>query len=363
VSASLLAPGFYAGTFELCGSWFDIARVDSWAQGVFMLGLLFVRGHRLREQLTAAACFYLAFMSKQSTVAMFAPVLIWAMSRRGLNAWIAAGVLLVGSLISVASMQYASHGWYWYYCVELPSSHPWVDHVWKSFWTTDLVNVWPAFVAWTGMALFAARRRFMDRDFGLAVATLLGGLGTSWFSRLHSGGFLNVLLPAFAGIGLTLGTSVGQACRLNRPFGSILLVVALVQLWMLDFDPKPNTIDERDWSAARQVQAAVSAIEGDVFAPEANSYLIRAGKEPRPHAVAIADVLRGGKDEPRSAFLAAFDAAVAARRFSAVIVMDVSINGAMLPIFEREYRMAQELQGPFTRTGVKARVLGILRAP
>jgi hypothetical protein len=365
--AALIAPAAYAATFELSGSWFDIARVDSLAQGLFMLGLLAVRGRSRRAQLGAATLFYLCFLSKQTTLGMFAPAIAWALVRRGREAWIAAGALAVASGLSVAWMQHSSGGWYWYYCFELPSTHAWAPSMWIDFWRLDLAPVWPVFVILlVAGALAVARplqwfRELAFEDTALATVSLLGALIVSWFSRLHVGGFLNVLLPGFAALALSLGVAVGRAHQSNRYLGWCFLALVGAQLWMLDFAREPHLVNDDDWQAADRVRSAVAAIDGDVYAPEASSFVIAAGKRPPPHAVAIADVLRGGTSAPRRHFLSALEGAVAERRFSAILLSGVAISGSTTRILNRGYRVSERLLGPETRTGVKTRVNRILR--
>jgi hypothetical protein len=354
--ASFAAPALYTASFEVVGAWFDIARVDSFAQGLFMLGVLAVRRRSLRAQLAAAGLFYLCFMSKQTELVTMAPVVLWALVKRGRPAWIAAGVLASISMISVAVMQLVSKGWYGYYCVDLPRAHSWLSHMWKEFWTSDLRPLWPTLGALLMAAVIVARRRLRYAETGLAMAVLGGGLVTSWFSRLHTGGYLNVLMPCFASAALCSGLAIGHARAASRGAGWVVLAFSAAQLWILRFDPERHEVGERDRRAAEQVRAAIADIAGDVYAPEASSYLIATGKEPRPHAVAIADILRGGGDEPRNKFLAELEAAVASRRFSAVVLADVNINGSTIDVLEAGYALAQSLEGPETRTGVRAHV-------
>jgi len=354
--AALTAPAFYAATFELGGNWFDIARVDGFVQGLFTLGVVAIRGRSRKAQMVAVLLFYFCFMSKQLSIVMFAPVVLWALVHRGREAWNAAVALTIVSGLSVLYMHLTTDGWYWYYCIELPGSHPLVDAMWKDFWRLDLRLVWPALGACTLLLGWLVQKPRKLPALWLVLGVLFGGVATGLFSRVHAGGFLNVLLPTFGALALGLGYVLGHAQRIRRPLGWALLALCIWQLHLLEFTAERHVMTDADREAAEEVRAAIAEIDGEVYAPESASYTLALGHPPRPHAVAVEDILRGGPPGPREAYLEALREVIADERYGGLLLNDLNIAGSTLDILTRGYRVDRGVLGPYTRTGMWTRV-------
>src|SRR5438477_532267 len=65
------------------------------------------------------------------------------------------------------------------------------------FWTKDILTSMPA-ASTVAVGYLASRRQIRSRSTLFYVAFALGLIGSSWVSRLHSGAFDNVLMPAYA---------------------------------------------------------------------------------------------------------------------------------------------------------------------
>ncbi len=76
---AIFSAAFYSACFELCGAWFDIARVDSLALLLIMLFFYLVRFADFKYyQFAAGLIFTLACLCKQSNVIAAAPFFIYA---------------------------------------------------------------------------------------------------------------------------------------------------------------------------------------------------------------------------------------------------------------------------------------------
>ena len=72
---------------------------------------------------------------------------------------------------------------------------------------------------------------------------MVGTLGASLTSRIHSGGYLNVLMPAHAGLAIVFGLGTAALLARSEASGRNTLTVAvfgacLLQFAMLGYDPR-----------------------------------------------------------------------------------------------------------------------------
>jgi hypothetical protein len=284
-------------------------------------------------------------------------------------------------------------GWFRYYAFQLPARHPLEPSMWLGFWTRDTLP-WLPLPFLLGLAAFTYRVRTGDRRGAMSLALgTVGMLGTAWSSRLHSGGWDNVLMPAGAWLALLLGLGLGYlqgavgnegghkaipqlqagtgAIRgiLGRPAILILCLEAacLVQFGRLAYQPSWQIPGPADEEAGYRMVAVVKADTGSVFIPEHGYLAAKAGKPPFAHSMAILDVLRRStgvtNDTSARKLAGAIDSSLRAARFSSLWLDAPSLDGP--GIFPEgvyaSYRLSDSL--PYekgrrqfmTRTGIKTR--------
>jgi hypothetical protein len=313
----------------------------------------------VRQALLAAVVATLAFLAKQSVLMWLPGLAVGALlldRRRG--CWFAAAtaVLIVGT---VQAYDLATDGWFSFFVFEMPRGHAIQPDRKLGFFTDDLVPLLPMIV----LALTACIRRWRAGRRGEALflaAFAGGGLLTSYLSRLHAGGYDNVLLYAFtAGCVLMPLAAVGSGQQRARtwPLALLLLQFALLvvdprSLWL----PRPGLhLDGQRFLPTREQRLAndelvafLAAQPGPVFVPFHGHLAALAGKPRTAHAQAMADVVQllGGHPpavllQPAASELYApralqalrllfggFHDALAQRRFAAV-VLDVP-NGVIV---------------------------------
>ncbi|MCU1453249.1 MAG: hypothetical protein JWN46_1395, partial [Acidimicrobiales bacterium] len=208
--AGLVAAGLFAACYHLGGTWFDVARVDS-----LFLALLFTaiwmarRSATTRAAAATAAVMTLAFLTKQTALLpalSLVPIYLWR-GRRPAVAYVGGLALGIGG--STLLLDAISSGWYSRYVFGLPTGHELVPGKYLGFWTQDL---WPvalaAAIGLVGIGV-AWRRSTAERPaIGFYLAVMVGLVASAYSSRLHSGGFDNVLLPAYGGIAVLFGIGV-----------------------------------------------------------------------------------------------------------------------------------------------------------
>jgi len=326
--AACLAAGLFAGTYRESTAFMDIARVDSLALVLYLLGLYALRFREgMPGRLIAVGFFLLSFLTKQSMLVAVAPLAVHALFADGWKRGLAFGVALFGLIgLSVLGLDLLHGGWFRYYAFFLPSQHPRVAAMWVDYWIDDLfAPLAISFVAalyWFGASGPSAR---LSRLFWFFAAG--GALATSWGGRLHAGGWPNVLMPAFAVLAILFGLGVAEALAAARRASeegrarlqaTVLGVVAL-QLACVAYDPRPLLPTLADRKAGEAFIEALSKVEGEVWMPAHGHLASLAGKRTFAHEMAMQDILGIGGGPAGKALAAEIRKTLADKRFAAVV--------------------------------------------
>jgi len=277
--AGFLGVGLYAATFRLGGAWFDTARVDSLM--IFFLLAGFYVG-RFREStwgaVWAALLFSAALLTKQSTVVVVAPMLFALFLRRPWHGMLAGAVTFVVLVLSTLLLNLINDGWYWYYIVEQVNKTPFRSNIWIGFWTDDLAARFSIGIA---LALLGLAAIYALHGLKILNFYLLGSLGMlvmAYLSRLHGGGYDNVLMTAFIWLSLLAGMGFHWLLRITAHwapreraamhFGACALV--LVQFMLLIYNPFIQVPSRADYAAGERILDLIATTEGPVFIPTHN---------------------------------------------------------------------------------------------
>jgi len=329
--AAFLSAALFAAMFRLAGAWFDIARCDS----LFLLFLLAsaygIRfGRTLPAGVAAGALAALAFLTKQTALPIMIPLLIYAFYadwRRALTVTLTLGVLLVASTLILDSLH---DRWYRYYVFDLPGDR------WQAtpragkaagFLLSDLLPALSIAIAYAILFFLhlwhGARRQLV---FYLLFAA--GMLGAAWISRLESGGYANVLFPAYACIAMLFGLGLHVATQLLRSSRShaarigeaTLLIAAFLQFVSLTYNPRWMLPSATDRQAGKRLVAMLAQIPGEIWVPYHGYLPTLAEKQPHAHLMAINDILNSSPGEARSTMTENVAAALREQRFAAIIL-------------------------------------------
>jgi 4-amino-4-deoxy-L-arabinose transferase-like glycosyltransferase len=324
--AGLLAMGFFAATYSLTDAWWDVGRVDTLAL-LLLLGALALlrRPFAVWSHLLAGLLAWAAFLTKQQALLVLLPVclmVLWQHRFRGLLfPGVLGGVFFVGNWY----LDFIHGGWYSFYTTHLPQSHGVAAESISGFWTRDLLSFVPAMLLLSCGYLVVELWRG-DRTRGrFYLAALLGALGASWLSRLHIGGYLNVLMPAHALVALLGAVGFGAlSVRWSGPRASAwrvaLYVLCLAQLGRLVYAPAKYVPTAADVAAGRQFIALLASLKGDVYVPGHGFLSSLAGKRTYAHQAALWDVARGDAGGTSKRLCWHVGKALADSRFSAVVL-------------------------------------------
>jgi hypothetical protein len=365
--AAVVAAGLFAACYRLTGSWFDVGRLDSMFVALTLVAIGFgQRARGVRGGVALGVLAFLAFFTKQSALIALVPALAWmVLTRRRRTAGIAASVVLVvlvgGSTLILDAL---TDNWYRYYVISELGGQSWAKQLWLGFWRYDLLeHLWPLAALLVVAGGGWLRRGRPDGDgrrdghgrrdgdgrrdsHGYLLAACAGLLLAAWSSRLHTGGYLNVLMPAYAACALLGGLAVAAL----RRRGSIGAVVALImvagQLALLAYPIGAQIPTARDRAAGAQLEAAIKRLPGPVLVLRHPWYGTLAGKGSFAQSEGIVDVLRSISPRGAHALGRALHGSLNRYGIRAVVLDDGQPPGWLAVQLRQEFVLQQQ---PITR--------------
>lgn len=345
--AGAVAVGFLAACYRLSGAWFDVARTDSLFLALLLCGLWLVwRAHSTRAVIGAAALLALACLAKQSALLPTLAVIPLLISRgRRMVAWFV-GTLAATLAIAVLLLQWSSRGWFLFYIVDLPGRHAIAHEFVVGFWTHDLFfALWPILLV-AAIGAFAVGANAYGRDARLFLLPVVAGLVlTSYVARIHTGGYNNVLLPAYAAVAILTGIGIAHVRRASgwRMIAIVAIVGCIAEFAMLAYNPSAQVPSGADRAAAERLVSRLRGIHGPVYLPAHGWYLAAAGHPTTAQGAAIEDVLRAHAGSASRDLAGALEHAVRSRSFAAVVVDRPSLFSYLPADFGRFYEERVDL--------------------
>ena len=373
LKTAVVGAGLFAATYVISGFWLDIARVDSLFLFLILGACYLTRFHvTVAGYAFAAILFTLAFLTKQTALVIMVPVIFYPAVignwKRFFQLSITTLILTAGSVVI---LNLATEGWFGYYIFRIPRGHSLIYGKLLGFWFTDFLPFY--FIAFIfGMFFLYSewRNREKKRCFYLLLAA--GMTLSSWLSRLHSGGWLNVMIPVLCAFSITgaLGYRLFlEHIRKNikRESRRILYTVIIhsalaVQLIMLVYNPARQRPGRKDIQAGNRIIEIIRKTEGEVYIPFHSWLAEMAGKQSYVHTQCLMDVLRSDRDienNPGEALLKK----IQNRDFSLVIVDNPGFMDTL-----NNYYSAEKIHYPgketfYPVTGMKTRPYLAYRPP
>lgn len=321
----VVATGLYAASFHYCGGWFDIGRIDSLFMCLLLWGIFVYRFYpSARGQILSGLLFSLAFLTKQTALFIVAPLCLHCLlSRKGWARFIFPAIFigLVGSTTLV--FDHWSGGWYRFYVFDLPKQHKMQPEMILGFWVHDLWRSFPlAFLCVLGVGLAAMKNR--NKDWFYSVMLIGGLIISSWLSRLHTGGWDNVLMPAFACLAIFFGLGIHQfhsslLARKQIWVGQLFLLLCVFQFAFIHYQPAQHIPSMADEEAGWHVVQKIRSLPGDVYLPSHGYLPAMGGKPSLAHAQATADIFRSHEKELSGELAGEIRMALRNRKFRTLI--------------------------------------------
>ena len=349
-AAALGAAGLFAATFPLSGYWVDVGRVDALFGALTLVALAWgARARSVRDGAVLGTLCFLAAFTKQSALLALLPALALLVRARPRAGWTAVAALVVTLGAAGLVLELTSHGWFRYYALDELSGQPWVDTLWVGFWRDDLLaHLWPA--AMLGVAALALGRRAeagagdarseTDRaPAGYWPLAAAGLLAAAWVSRLHTGGYLNVLIPAHAAVALTAGLACARLRRHGPATSALAAGLVILQVAVLWHDPAAQLPTAAERRAGAALTALVHRLPAPILVLRHPWYAQAAGRGTFAQAEAISDVLRSAAPRGRRALRADLGRALL-RDGVRSVVLDGSFDAHVLGAgFARRFRL------------------------
>jgi 4-amino-4-deoxy-L-arabinose transferase-like glycosyltransferase len=357
--AALVAVGMFAATYRAGGAWLDVARVDSLFLLLILTPWYLVRfGRSTRSWVIAGVCIALAALTKQTAIIVGAVLLLYAVIvdwRRGF----AMGATFASVFgVATAILELTHRGWYLYYVFEAPARIQQVDAWDAPFWKTDILGVMPIAVAIASGYLVTQFKHPRNVLFLGMLATAF--VGSAWASRLHTGAYDNVLIPAYVAISMLLAVATHALPNLTRSDRASLsriglAVLCMSQLYLLRYNPLSQLPSRENIALYQRLIRVMANVDGDVLLAHHGFFPVLAGKPSTAHFQAVQDVLRagGGHEDP---LLDEIQDALHQQRYS-LIVLD-QVDPWLEPELSRHYRLVGpviEQDGLWPVTGYRTR--------
>jgi 4-amino-4-deoxy-L-arabinose transferase-like glycosyltransferase len=352
----------FAASFRISGAWFDIARPDSLFLLFLLAGLYIIKFKKSSVwYLFAGVLVSLSFLTKQTALFISLPIVVYCVlsNRRRSAFFIGTVVLIIG--ISTFLLNRIHDGWYNYYVFDLPRQHSLVKNMLIDFWTKDLISKLPIACILSLFYLYVLLKKSDKQNFLFYLFMSMGMLGGAWFSRLHVGGYDNVLFPAYAALSILLGLGAYNVFEFIRAVSSYkrgfmeisFYLVLIVQFLVLAYNPRAQIPTQRDLEAGRFFVETMAQLPGDIMVPY-HSYLpTLAGKKSHAHHQAVSDVIRGDDSPARDSLLEEINRAISTKKFSALILDCPWFPELTERYYERQRRIFSQDDVFWTKTGMR----------
>lgn len=299
----LLAAGLFAAGYGYVQSWYDLARNDTLFLALTLWTAYLLRFGGRGSAWLAGGVAVLAFLAKQTALMWLPALAVGALLfdvRRGLCYAVTAAI---GIAVTVVGLDRATDGWFTFFVFDMPGSHGIQSDRKLGFWTDDLVPLLPMLVAATWLLERMVRAGEWRSALFLA-AFAGGGLVTSFLSRLHLGGFDNVMMYVLAAGCVSLALLPSRlVSRRQQSLAAglavlqfVLLVLDVRSLWLerpgLQLDPWRFLPAPAHAEASEQMLEFVRSVDGPVLMPFHGHLVAMAGKAPSAHAVALGDLMQ-----------------------------------------------------------------------
>jgi hypothetical protein len=155
-----------------------------------------------------------------------------------------------------------------------------------------------------------------------------GMVGAAWISKLHTGGYPNVLFPAYAAICILFGLAAYTLIELtkgmpSRKTGLLNISVSLlciIQFAILGYNPLRQIPTREDLEAGKQLIRMMQQVEGKIFIPSHNYLNVMAGKEVHASGGAMFDIWRSEDKQSTMKLQSEIREAFREKRFAVVIL-------------------------------------------
>ncbi len=353
--SAAVAAGLFAATFKISGVWFDIARVDSLFL-FFMLAALYVirLSTSIKGHVLAGVLISLSFLTKQTALVISLPIMLHYIlfNRRHAPFFIGTVVGIIGASSLLLNNIY--DGWYYHYVFHIPGKlYYFMPDRLSEYWTKDLMApMHIACVMAISYLVFAKNSEPGKKNYLFYLFAAAGMVGGAWSSRLHGGGFDNVLFPAYAVISILFGLAINMIIDFIRfapkdkrkPIEVFIYIICIIQFACLKYDFNAQIPTQKDREAGMAFIDIMKQIEGEIFVPTHPYIPMLAGKKSHAHSLLVGDMLADIDGEAREHLIKEIRQAIRKKRFSAIILDSTKWREPFRKVMRKNYRRDYRIQ-------------------
>jgi hypothetical protein len=282
---------------------------------------------------------------------------VWLRSpRRGL--WsVATFVAVVGG--AFAWLELRSHGWFSFYVFRVPGQH---DVAWCNWKATVVEQFWSPLIPMTlaGVALLLGVVGGFPRSSWLLHATwIVTAFVTALSSILHTGGYPNVLMPAYLAFAVAAAIAFARVRRRWPLTGRLsparvglhlfAIVLIVIQLQLLSYNPEDALPSQGDGDANRQMLAAIKASPGPVWMVSSGFYpSLAQGGPVTAHALALADIFKAHDEGVKARLREEIVSEIRSKKFRTVVLDRANgfLPGDIVDEIKRVYHFRRRIFSP-----------------
>lgn len=318
--AAFVAAGLFAATFHLSGGFFDLARVDALCLCLTLAGVYMLRTRpTIGGCMAGGALLALAYLTKQSAFIILTVMLLafLVLHWRKLPFVALPSVLIIGGVSLL--LQAESGGWYSYFVHSLGGQGQGERDMLLDFWRVDLAPLGIALLAMLWV-LYSMLRKGELTDFRFYLLLGVGMIAAAWFGRLRSGGWVNVLLPAFVMLSIMLGLGLHRLLlhRSRAALQTAIYALCLLQFGLLAYNPLDHLPSAADLAAGKRLISELEAAEGEVIM-FAHGYLAHLAGKPGYDLGWAMNILSGEDMNLREAYVAEMNRLLAGRTVETLV--------------------------------------------
>lgn len=289
----LVATGLFFAGYGWLAWWYDLARNDSLFVFLCLAATYQLRHGGKNNWLWAGLLAAIALLAKQSTLMWLPAVGVGALFWNWRTAVRFGAVSVAAMGASIGLLHVFTDGWSTLYLFEMPQHHGWVGEKKLGFWTQDMVPILPLVAL--GLAGFVTGVRSTTTSWTFLAAFGSGGIACSWMSRMHVGGFDNVLMYGFAAACVLGPIAATHTQKVMRIGGPAILLVTFAWLGYEAWQRNPSATlfpPTAHQEAHEELRNLVAKQDGPVWIPAHGHIAYRAGKGTGAHGQAIFDILQ-----------------------------------------------------------------------
>ncbi|TRZ96455.1 hypothetical protein D4R78_00480 [bacterium] len=330
IFAAFLACCLFAATFRIGNLVFDVIKNDTLFLFLLLSALYLLKfGSSRKSYLLSAVLIALAYLTKQTTLAIIVLILAYPFIARIKYAFLFAATVIITIVGSSLFLDYLNRGWYNYYVFYLASSLGIIKRqailfLGKGF----LLSLSIAFIT---SIFYICAQIVKPKNKNAIFYTLLclSAIGGSFIATLYRGTSSNSFLPAYAVVSILFGLGISQILEM---IGSIALLKTrkMLEVWLysscilqficLVYNPFTVIPRAEHLKANESYVNTLRELKGEVFLPWHGYLATLAGKNNSLHIYPLHDIIvKNQKGAVREQLIRDIRQAIREKRFAAII--------------------------------------------